>query len=75
MGSSLYLRALYKHHIIMLLRAYLANMMVLIQPEMYRKHVWYDSKGKAIIYVKINKDMYGMLESAVAFYNKLRKEL
>ena len=50
-------------------------MMVLIQPEMYRKHVWYDSKGKAIIYVKINKAMYDMLESALAFYKNLRKDL
>ena len=49
--------------------------MVLIQPELYRKHVRYDSKGKAILYVKMNKAMYGMLESVLAFYKKLRKEL
>ena len=49
--------------------------MVLIQPELNRKHIRYDSKGKAILYVKMNKAMYGMLESAIAFYKKLKKDL
>ena len=49
--------------------------MVLIQPELNRKHIRYDSKGKAILYVKMNKAMYCMLESLLAFYKKLRKDL
>ena len=55
------LHALCKQHIIMLLRADLAEIMVLIQPQLYRKHARYDSKGKALLYVKMNKAMYGML--------------
>ena len=70
-----FLHALCKQHIIMLLRAYLDEMMVLIQPELYWKHVRYDSKVKAILYVKMNKAMYGMLEITLAFYKKLRKDL
>ena len=53
----------------------MAEMMVLIQPELYWKHVRYNSKGRALLYVKMNKDMYGMLESALAFYKNLRKDL
>ena len=70
-----FLHALCEQHIIMLLRSDLAEMMVLIQPELYRKHVRYDSNGKAILYVKMNKAMYGMLDCALAFYKKLRKDL
>ena len=69
------LHALCKQHIIMLLRADLAEMMILIQPELCRKHIRYDSKGKAILYLKMNKVIYGMLESALAFYKKLRKDV
>ena len=49
--------------------------MVLIQPELNWKHIRYNSKGNAILYVKMNKAMYGMLESVLAFYKKLRKDL
>ena len=56
-----FIHALCEQHIIMLLHADLAEIMVLIQPQLYRKHARYDSKGKALLYVKMNKAMYGML--------------
>ena len=35
----------------------------------------YEKKWNAIFYVEINKDLYGLLQSALLLYKKLRKEL
>ena len=56
-----FIHALCKQHIIMLLRVDLNKTMVLIQPRLYQKHAHYDSKSKALLYVKMNKAVYGML--------------
>jgi hypothetical protein len=70
-----FLHALTKDEIIMLLRGPLAETMVLIDPERYRPYITYDKKGVPILYVKVNKALYGLLRSALDFYLKLRGEL
>ena len=54
--------------ILMLLRGRLAEMMVQVDPSMYRKYVTYSSNGKAMLYVRLRKDHYGTLRAALLFY-------
>ena len=35
----------------------------------------YENKGNAMLYVEMEKALYGLLQSALIFYNKLRKYL
>ena len=47
-----------------------------MEPKLYRQHARYDNtKGEAILYVKMSKALYGMLKSALWFYKKLKKDL
>ena len=59
----------------MLLRGRLAELMVLVDPKLYRQHVRYTPNGDGRLYVKLSKALYGMLKSALWFYEKLRKDL
>ena len=42
---------------------------------MYWKHVTTNSKGKPLLYVNINKELYGMLHISLLFYKNLVKDL
>jgi hypothetical protein len=59
----------------MMLKGRLAELMVLVEPALYRKYVTVDSRGQPILYVKMHKALYGMLRSALLFYRKLVKDL
>ena len=48
--------------------------MSLIAPQTYRKYVMVE-KSQKILYVKVQKSLYGMLKSAPLFYKKLRADL
>ena len=61
--------------IIMLLRGRLAEMMVQVEPAMYRKYVTYSPNGQAMLYVILSKALYGMLRAALLFYKRLRSDL
>ena len=61
--------------ITMILKGRLAELMVQVAPNLYRKYISVDRKGTAILYVKMQKAMYGLLRSALLFYRKLIKEL
>ncbi len=50
-------------------------MMIQIAPEVYRKYVSVDKKGTKILYVKLQKALYGLMRANLLFYWKLRKEL
>ncbi len=50
-------------------------MMVQIAPQIYRKYVTVDRKGTPILYVKLQKALYGLMWASLLFYRKLRKEL
>jgi len=60
--------------VIMVLKGELADMMIQIAPEVYRKYVTVDRKGMPILYVKLQKVLYGLMRASLLFYRKLRKE-
>jgi len=62
-------------HTIMLLKGKLAELLVQVEPSLYRKYVITNSKGEPMLYVKLAKSLYGLLQSALLFYKKLRGEL
>ena len=61
--------------VIMKLTGKLAELMVKTAPNIYRKYVIEDSTGKPILYVQLQKALYGMLKSALLFYRKLVSDL
>jgi hypothetical protein len=61
--------------ITMILKGRLAELMVQFAPTLYRKYISVDRKGTVILYVKMQKAMYGLLRSALLFYRKLVGEL
>jgi hypothetical protein len=60
---------------IMLLKGKLAELMVKVDPKLYRKYITTNKKGEAMLYVRLSKALYGLLQSALLFYKKLRGEL
>jgi hypothetical protein len=59
----------------MLLKGHLAELMVQVGPQLYRKFVIYDKNNQALLYVKLSKAIYGLLKSALLFYRKFVKDL
>ena len=61
--------------IIMVLRGRLCELLVQVNPKLYRQYVKTSAKGQPILYVKLAKALYGLLRSALLFYRKLSKQL
>ncbi len=61
--------------ITMILKGRLLELMVQVTSNLYRKYVTVDRKGMAILYVKMQKAMNGLLTSAFLFYRKLVVDL
>jgi hypothetical protein len=61
--------------ITMVLKGRLAELMVQVAPNLYRKYITADKKGTAILYVKMQKNLYGLLRSTLLFYKKLVADL
>ena len=70
-----FLHALTDEEIYMLLRGPLAELMVVVDPSFYCYYITYDSKFQALLYVKMNKALYGLLKSALQFYKKFRSHI
>ena len=51
-------------------RGTLAEMMVMADPALYQPFVSYET-GKPVLYVRIQKALYGRLKNALLFYEKL----
>ena len=62
-------------NVIMKLTGKLAELMAAVEPKLYRKHIIYNSKGRAELYVRIQRAIYGLLKSALLFYLKLVEDL
>ena len=62
-------------NVLMVLKGELAEMMVHIAPQIYCKHITVDGKGSPVLYVKLQKALYGLMRASLLFYRKLRKEL
>ena len=61
--------------ILMLLRGKLDEMMVQVDPIIYRKYVTYSSNGQAVLYIRFSKALYGMIRDTLLFYKRLRSDL
>jgi hypothetical protein len=59
----------------MLLRGRLAELMVQVDPNLYRKYIIYDKNDNALLYVKLSKAIYGLLKSSLLFYKKIVSDL
>jgi hypothetical protein len=60
--------------VLMVLKGELAEMMIQIAPQVYRKYVTVDKKGTKLLYVKLQKALYGLMRASLLFYRKLQKE-
>jgi hypothetical protein len=56
-----------KDDVTMVLKGGLAEVMVQVAPNLYRKYITVDRKGTVILYVKMQKALYGLLRSALLF--------
>ena len=62
-------------YVLMHLDGILAELMVQVAPSLYCKYVTSNAKGKPILYVQLEKAVYGMMKSALLFYRKLVADL
>ena len=53
----------------------LAELMVKVSPRIYSKYVMVNRQGKKILYVKLQRALYGCLKSAIQFYRRLTGDL
>jgi hypothetical protein len=72
---STFLHTGYDEDITMVLKGRLAELIVQVTSNLYRKYISVDRKGTAILYVKMQRVMYGLLRSALLFYKKLVADL
>ena len=49
--------------------------MVMVKPTLYCKYLTHNKKRTAMLYVTMNKALYGLLASALVFYKKLMADL
>ena len=70
-----FLQAKNDERIIMLLRGKLAELMVRVDPGLYRKYVTTSDNGVPMLYVRLDKALYGQLQAALQFYKTLRADL
>jgi hypothetical protein len=73
--ANAFLRADNNENITMLLRGKLAEMMVRVDPALYREYLTYSAKGNPMLYVRLSKALYGILRAALLFYKRLRNDL
>ena len=61
--------------VLMHLDEILLEVMVKVAPKLYRKYVTKNQKGNPILYVQLEKAVYGIVKSALLFYQKLVEDL
>jgi len=59
----------------MLLRGTIAELIIKLEPSLYRKHIWYNQKGKPMLYVQLKKALYGTLQAALLCWKLLSNTL
>ena len=69
-----YLSADMENEVHVVFRGTLAEMMLMADPALYRPFVSYET-GKPVLYVRIQKALYGCLKSALLLYEKLVGDL
>ncbi len=61
-------------YVIMKMVGMLAELMVKTNPKMYRQYIVLE-KRRSVLYLRLQKALYGMMKSALLFYRKLVAEL
>jgi hypothetical protein len=69
-----FLHADNKDYVIMKMVGTLAELMVKTNPKLYQQYVILE-KGRSVLYLQLQKALYGMMKSALLFYRKLVSEL
>jgi len=69
-----FLNADNEDYVLMKMVGTLAELMVQTNPTLYRKYVVIE-KGRSVLYLHLQKALYGMMKSALLFYRKLIAEL
>jgi len=59
----------------MILEGTIAELIVKLEPSLYRKHIWYTQRGKPMLYVQLKKALYGTLQAALLFWRLLSHTL
>jgi hypothetical protein len=72
--SGVFLHATNKDNVVMQMNGTLAELMAKTDPKLYRKFL-VDKIGKKVLYVGLEKALYGMMKSALLFQQKLVSEL
>lgn len=70
-----FLKADLEDHVVMVFRGRLAELMAEVAPKLYRKYIILGKNGEPLLYVKLQKALYGLLQSALLFYKKLAGDL
>ena len=70
-----YLNAGMDEYVLMVVRGRLAEMMVITAPEIYRKYIKVNRKGKLILYLRLQKTLYRCLQSSLIFYKRPAEDL
>jgi len=52
-----------------------AEMIVILDPTIYRKHIWYNRHSKPMLYVQLKNALYGTLQAALLFWKLLSETL
>jgi hypothetical protein len=60
--------------VIIKIRGILVDMLIEINPEMYWSYIVYEGSHR-VIYVRMLRALYGMIQSALLFYNKFRSDI
>ena len=63
-----------EERVMMKITGVLVDMLVELSPELYGPHVVYE-RNRKVLYVQVIRAIYGMLEAALLWYKKFRKEL
>ncbi len=69
-----FLHADNEDYVIMKMVGMLAKLMVKTNPKKYRQYIVLE-KGRSVLYLQLQKALYGMMKSALLFYRKLVSEL
>eukprot|EP00957_Ditylum_brightwellii_P054951 4164505-Ditylum_brightwellii.AAC.1 len=70
-----YLNAEMDEFVVMVLEGKLAELLVKTAPNLYRKYLGVGKDNKPVLYIQLQKALYGCLKSALLFYKRLLEDL
>ena len=63
------------NRIVMKIKGHMVDLLLEIDRKRYAPFVVHDNKGKKILYVVMDKALYGMIQSSLLYYNKFVKDI